>query len=130
MKFGDPLCDREAEAGAARVGIATATGLINAIKSLKYVLLLAGWDADATVGDRDLIYAIAGDTFDIDTAAGAGIFDRVVEHIEKHPPKKRLVTGERHFCLSIKADADLLTVGQNLDRPHRIACYLVQINRS
>src|SRR5258705_4485539 len=101
VNFRDPSGDRETETGSARVGIAAASRLVNAIKSLKYVLLFGRRDADAVVRDRDLIHIAVGNAVDSDAAAGAGIFKGSVEHVKKHTPEKRFVPRETHIRSSI-----------------------------
>src|ERR1700756_29122 len=53
MGFGNPLCDRKAEAGAA-AGVGAGAGLVGAEESLEDARLEFGGDAQAVVGNGEL----------------------------------------------------------------------------
>src|SRR6266487_2914139 len=78
MRLHDPAHDGEAEAGAAGVGAAGAVGAEETLEHEGEVLLR---DADAGIADLDPGFAGCRRKANVDSPAGIGIADRVLEKV-------------------------------------------------
>ncbi len=88
MRVGDRVDDRQAEAGAARAGVATA-----AHEALEHAPLELGGDARTVVLDHERGPAVADPGGGADVRARWRVAERVVEQVEDQPVQ--VVAGAR-----------------------------------